>query len=57
MSIQELEEEIRLLPREEQNRLAAFLTTLRLKENPESYEHQNFVQWNRVREEFLAPGQ
>jgi hypothetical protein len=57
MSIQELEEEIRLLPREEQDRLAAFLTALRLEENPESYEDQEFVLWDHVREEFLAPGQ
>lgn len=55
MSIQELEKDIRLLPREERNRLTAFLTCLRLEESSDTREDRTFVPWNRVREEFIAP--
>jgi hypothetical protein len=53
MSIRELENEIRELSREEQDRIAAFLTYLRLKGDGElSDQDEEFVSWKTVRDEF-----
>jgi len=56
MSIQEIEREIRDLSRGEQDRIAAFLTFLRLKNDGElDDQNEEYVSWKSVRKEFNEP--
>ena len=54
MSIQELEQEIRQLSRSDQDRLAAFLTFLRIDEESDESDSEEFVKWSTVREKLTA---